>query len=65
MLKDRRALLEQDIRELTKECGGLYMKAVMQNREDLYDYYNISITKLSDLKTELFVINHMIEDEHK
>jgi len=66
MLKDRRALIEHDLDILTKRCGALYLRLVAEESTPLKSTsllveYNDAIEQLTKLRTELLVINSMID----
>ena len=68
MLRDRRALLEAEILKMTRECGQFYLTIVTgsnsENGAAMIEYQN-QIAKLTNLKTELSVVNHMIAEGGK
>jgi hypothetical protein len=68
MLRDRRALLEAEILKMTRECGQFYLTIVTgptsENGAAMIEYQN-QIAKLTNLKTELSVVNHMIAEGSK
>ncbi len=66
MLKDRRVLLEKEIMELTKSCGKMYLKIITDNAESIdYKIYDSMKEKLTDMTTDLLVVNQLIEDGNK
>lgn len=66
MLKDRRVLVEQEITKVKQACGQLYLKLVSGNGTgyDKMDYDKMK-SELSDMMSDLLVINQMIEDGHE
>jgi len=65
MLRDRRELLEQDIERLAWQCGRMYIGAMREEQSagELKAYHE-SVTKLTTMKTELGIIDKMIDDGH-
>jgi hypothetical protein len=66
MLKDRKVLLEQEIAELKTKCGKLYLKIVSGNAGgfDKIDYDAMK-ARLSDMMSDLDIVEHMIADGHE
>jgi hypothetical protein len=66
MLKDRRVLLEKEVLELTKSCGKMYLKIITDNAESIdYKIYESMKEKLTDMTTDLLVVNQLIADGNK
>jgi hypothetical protein len=66
MLKDRRELIEHDIAQLTKQCSKTYLEIIRGfGIPGEFKEYNEQITKLSNLQSELRLINTMIREGHK
>ena len=66
MLKDRRALMDQEIIKLKKLCGLLYFKMVTGDATyaDKLDYDYMK-AELSDKMSDLLIIDQMIADGHQ
>ena len=66
MLKDRRVLIEQEITKLKQECGKLYFKIVSGNSAggDKLQYDDMK-AELSDIMSDLLIIDQMIADGHE
>ena len=66
MFKDRRVLLEKSIAEQTKKCGELYLR-IVKGECDATDekIYDVMKEKLTDLLTDLMIVNQMIQDGHE
>lgn len=63
MLKDRRVLLEHEIDMLTKECGADYLRMISNPNwvtDVIKSHYDAKLSKLTNMKTQLTVINDMI-----
>ena len=66
MLKDRRVLVEQEVTKLKQTCGKLYLKIVSGNGTgyDKMDYDKMK-SGLSDMISDLLIIDQMIADGHE
>lgn len=67
MLRERRELLEREIRKLTWECGQQYLSTVTSLDEDEGAItkklnYKCSLSKLMEMKTELEIVINLIEE---
>jgi hypothetical protein len=66
MLEDRRALIEHDVDILIKRCAALYLRLVAEESTPwrstaLLNEYNDAIEELSKMKTQLLVINSILD----
>ena len=67
MLAERRELLEQEIIKQKKLCGQLYKVVMLEqvaSEKDIEEYYALK-EGLSNLMTDLEVVEQMIADGHK
>jgi hypothetical protein len=64
MLKDRRALLEQEIVKQKQACGALYL-CIVKGETGWDKTYDDMKAKLADKMTELMIVDQMINDGHK
>lgn len=66
MFKDRRVLIEQEIVKQKQACGQLY-KRIVTGQADLNDskMYDSMKATLSDMISELMIIEQMIQDGHE
>lgn len=68
MLKDRRVLLEQEIEKLTKECGQIYLDLITNPPKtesvanQMQSFYQGQLDRLTNMKAQLNIINHLIEE---
>ena len=66
MLKDRRALIEQEVTKLKQACGQLYLKIVSGNGTGFEKMkYDEMKQELSDMTSDLLIIDQMIADGHE
>ena len=66
MFKDRRVLLEQEVTKLKQACGKLYLKIVSGNGNGLDKLeYDDMKAELSDMTSDLLIIDQMIADGHE
>lgn len=68
MLKERRELMEREIRKLKQECGKLFFNYI-QNLDYLdaesREEYKSKVKRISEMKTELEIVIQLIEDGHE
>jgi hypothetical protein len=66
MFKDRRVLIEQEIVRQKQACGQLY-KRMVTGQADLNEgkMYESMKATLSDMMSELMIIEQMIQDGHE
>lgn len=64
MLKDRRALLENEIAKQKALCGKMYLEMIRFN-ESASAAYDAELTKLTRMMAELSVISQMISEGHQ
>jgi hypothetical protein len=66
MLKDRRVLIEQEVAKQKTVCGHLYLK-IVRGQGSLWDETQYATEKetLSDMLTDLMIVNQMITDGHE
>lgn len=66
MFKDRRVLIEQEIVKQKQACGQLY-KRIVTGHSELNDskMYDSMKATLSDMISELMIIEQMIQDGHE
>jgi hypothetical protein len=65
MLKDRRALLEQEITKAHDEAAKLYLDIVTHDGDVSSPEYYALKDKISDLQFNLNIINQLIYKGHK
>ena len=66
MLKDRRALVEQEVDKQKKACGAVYYLIITGKADAVTTkMYDSMKAKLADMMTDLVIINQMIADGHK
>lgn len=61
MLRDRIALLEQEIRGSKIWCGEMYKEISIHGRTDYQGKYDLELDRLSKLMTEHIIIKEMID----
>lgn len=59
MLKERKELLEKEIRSLKEECGSLYFN-IVTHKSGQHMLYSEKIHKLASLETDLKMVNELI-----
>jgi len=64
MLKDRRALMEQEIEKQKKACGALYL-CIIRGESGFSNLYNNEKERLSEMLTEMIIVDQMIKDGHQ
>jgi len=65
MLKDRRALLEQDIKKAHEAAANLYLHIVTTDGDIYSTEYQSLRDKIMDLQFDLNVVNQLIHRGHK
>ena len=65
MLRDRKALMEQEIQKLTTECGQMYLSFMLDPTGDPAGIhrkvYESKVMRLANMKIELGIIDKLIE----
>ena len=64
MLKDRRELMEKEIDKQKQKCFSMY-KAICSDGAYTKNEYDVTLSKLSSMITELALVNEMIESGHE
>jgi hypothetical protein len=66
MLKDRRELVEYEIKKLADECGSMYLQLITGNDPAGIQrkVYESKLARLTNMTTELGVISKMIANGH-
>jgi len=64
MLKDRRALLEQEIKEAHIEAADMYLNIVTNDGDVHSADYQAIRDKISNLQFDLTVVNQLIHKGH-
>ena len=62
-MKDRKALIEHDIRELKISLADLYSLIVIKGHQEFQPAYDDQLSRLSKRETELKQINEILENE--
>ena len=65
MLKDRRALLEQDIRKAHEEASNLYLHIVTTDGDVHNPEYQLLRDRASKLQFDLNIVNDLIARGHE
>lgn len=65
MLRDRRVLLEQELKRAHDKAAEVYLSIVIDGAVDIPIEYEHLRNKISDLKFDLNVVNQLIYKGHK
>jgi hypothetical protein len=65
MLKDRRLLLEQEIKKAHDEAAALYLNIVTHDLDVHNDKYDSIKDKIMNLEFDLNVVNQLIHKGHE
>jgi hypothetical protein len=65
MLKDRRALLEQDIKKAHEQAAALYLDIVTHDGDIYSTEYKSMKDKIMDLEFDLNIVNQLIHKGHE
>jgi len=66
MLKDRRLLLEQEIKKAHSEAANMYLSIVVSNHADVPSpEYQALKDRITSLQFDLNVVNQLIYNGHK
>jgi len=66
MLKDRRALLEQEIKRAHEEAANMYLSIVVSNNGNVDSTeYQVLKERIVDLQFDLNIVNQLIHKGHK
>jgi len=65
MLKDRRALLEQDIKKAHEQAAALYLDIVTHDGDIYSTEYKSMKDKIMDLQFDLNIVNQLIHKGHE
>jgi hypothetical protein len=60
MLRDRRALLEHDIKRLHSEAANMYLSIVVTNGDPSSPEYQKLKDQIADLQFDLNIVNQLI-----
>lgn len=64
MLKDRRVLLEQEIKKAHDEAASMYLDIVINNGNLYNEEYQTLKEKISTLEFDLNIVNQLINKGH-
>lgn len=65
MLKDRRVLLEQDLKKLHQAAGQLYLQIVRSDGDVHNALYQELKEQIADLQSDINIVNALIKDGHE
>jgi hypothetical protein len=65
MLKDRRELIETELKSVTTQAAAMYLKSVTgKNELDIKKYQELK-DKITSLRFDLVMVNQLIDEGHQ
>jgi hypothetical protein len=65
MLKDRRELIELEIRNTSEKAAKMYLNSVIEKQELDMEEYEALKNKIASLRFDLVMVKQLIDEGHK